>query len=385
MDKTQRDRLAGSLCGLAAGDCLGAQCEGMRRREILRFFNGELTEIMTHEEQKWMGHSRPAGFWTDDTQLALALLEPILKTGGFNPVLAATTFAMLAGTGTADYSFGLMRGAGGGFREAARNLLEGVDWKKSGTVTAGNGAAMRIAPFGVIFRDEPEKMRKHVCESGIITHHDPRGIAAAAAVAAAASFAAKTKPEMFDPGKMLSAVFSYTRATEEFLVDKYADVLEPPRIGVEHHVSECIEPLAGYFDFDEDDAIKLIGQNADRRTEMGSPHPAGVFCLASVICAIYFFARHYSDFEKAVTSVVNIGGATDSTGAMVGGMAGALHGVSAIPERWSGRIQGYKQLLARAAAIGGDKGARVDIVPLIELERGLTAEDRVRTLDLAGR
>jgi ADP-ribosylglycohydrolase len=342
----------------------------MRRRDILRVFNGELADIVT--------------FWTDDTQLALALLEPILQTGDFKPELAAKMFVKLARTDAGLYSLGLMRGAGGGFRKAIRNLVNGRSWRDSGTVTAGNGAAMRIAPFGVIYKTNAGRLRQKVCESAIITHHDPRGIAAAAAIAAGAAYAAVSTPDRFNPKDMLKHVFKFACETEVTLMGKYRDIMKPPRPGVEHHVSECIEPLVDYLNYDEEDAVKLIGGNADMRTEMGSDHPASVFCLASAMCALYFFAKYYFDFETAVVRVVNTGGDTDSTGAMVGGMAGALHGPGAIPDRWSTRIRGYSQLLVRAAALEGDKGALGDIIPLVELERGLTKQEAGLARDLAG-
>jgi ADP-ribosyl-[dinitrogen reductase] hydrolase len=49
-----------------------------------------------------------------------------------------------------------------------------------------------------------------------------------------------------------------------------------------------------------------------------------------------FFA--HKSFEDTLLDVVNRGGDSDTTGAIVGMLAGALHGARAIPGRWLGRL-----------------------------------------------
>jgi ADP-ribosyl-[dinitrogen reductase] hydrolase len=50
---------------------------------------------------------------------------------------------------------------------------------------------------------------------------------------------------------------------------------------------------------------------------------------ASLWCVL-----HEPDFSRAVLAAVNLGGDTDTTGCVVGGLAGAIHGIAAIPEEW---------------------------------------------------
>ena len=50
-------------------------------------------------------------------------------------------------------------------------------------------------------------------------------------------------------------------------------------------------------------------------------------------CALYAI-NCSADFEDAVINAVNLGGDADTIGAIAGGLAGALHGYSQIPERW---------------------------------------------------
>jgi ADP-ribosylglycohydrolase len=39
-------------------------------------------------------------------------------------------------------------------------------------------------------------------------------------------------------------------------------------------------------------------------------------------------------FEEAVLRAVNLGGETDTTGAVTGGLAGARYGPAAVPQKW---------------------------------------------------
>jgi ADP-ribosyl-[dinitrogen reductase] hydrolase len=68
-----------------------------------------------------------------------------------------------------------------------------------------------------------------------------------------------------------------------------------------------------------------------------SKHMDGVrgsgYCVESLEAALWCFFNT-SDFERAVLTAANLGDDADTTAAIVGQMAGAYYGVSAIPKRW---------------------------------------------------
>jgi poly(ADP-ribose) glycohydrolase ARH3 len=72
------------------------------------------------------------------------------------------------------------------------------------------------------------------------------------------------------------------------------------------------------------------------------PHPSEVIqrlghdsrVIRSQPTALYSFLSHPESFEEAVVYAVNLGGDTDTIGAMTGALAGAFHGASSIPQRW---------------------------------------------------
>ncbi len=93
-------------------------------------------------------------------------------------------------------------GAGRGTRAAAMRLLEGVPWQESGTPApyAGNGAAMRAGPVGLLFRDT-RAMCRAAAEQARITHLDPRCAAGSVVIARAVALAAQRRP--FHPSEFI--------------------------------------------------------------------------------------------------------------------------------------------------------------------------------------
>jgi ADP-ribosylglycohydrolase len=55
--------------------------------------------------------------------------------------------------------------------------------------------------------------------------------------------------------------------------------------------------------------------------------------------AIYAFLAHPNSFAEAVLYAVKLGGDTDTIGAMCGAIAGAYHGLDAIPNNWLNALE----------------------------------------------
>jgi len=80
------------------------------------------------------------------------------------------------------------------------------------------------------------------------------------------------------------------------------------------------------------------------------------YAVASLEAALWCFARTES-FEEAVLTAVNLGDDADTTGAIVGQLAGAFYGRRSIPERWLQRLHMSDRITEMATALYSQSGA----------------------------
>jgi poly(ADP-ribose) glycohydrolase ARH3 len=297
-DKLARlERLfAGSLLGTFCGDALGMPAEGLSLADLRARF-GVLRDLADGR--------LPRGSFTDDTQMTVAVAESLLRARKFDGLDLARTFAA---------GYEEKRGYGAGTRAAIEMLRAGVPWDEAGPRvhvggSFGNGAAMRVAPVGLLYHEDPERCGQAARDTARVTHSHELGMEGANLQAQAVAMAVRLAGRSFSPVGFLKAISD--------------------------HVKMHGGPFRG----------KLTV--AERLLETGAtPEQAiadlghGVAAIDSVPTAIYAFARHPHSFEEAVVFAVNLGGDTDTLGAMAGAIAGAYHGEGAIPARWLGVLEG---------------------------------------------
>ena len=78
--------------------------------------------------------------------------------------------------------------------------------------------------------------------------------------------------------------------------------------------------------------------------------PSSGYVKDTYQCAVWAIKNTYS-FEDALVYTVNRRDDADTTGAVAGQMAGAIYGLSAIPERWVNKILWKDQILDQAEAL----------------------------------
>lgn len=87
-----------------------------------------------------------SGTISDDTQLTLATCESVIAAGGVRPEEVANAFISW-------YRAGRITGIGASTLKALRELDGGMHWALAGAkgeMSAGNGAAMRVAPLAFL-------------------------------------------------------------------------------------------------------------------------------------------------------------------------------------------------------------------------------------------
>ena len=274
------DRQIGVLLGTAIGDALGLACEGLSRQRIKRWLG-------VVERYHFFGK---LGVVSDDTEQSALVVQALLTSNGDEAECERRFRRAMAG-----WFLRLPWGIGWSTLRACIRLCVGI--KKSGRPSAGNGAAMRSAPIGAFFHDEPELRRKYSVLIAKVTHTDLRGVDGAVFVAELASqcigACGKRILDCFD-----SAVDT---GLEKTLVERLVRARELALSDASAH-----------------DASEEIGVSG--------------FVLESVPWAAFCFLRFGIDPMKALSECVGAGGDTDSNAAILGSWLGAFHGCGRLPE-----------------------------------------------------
>lgn len=264
-------RALASLRGLAVGDALGSQFfsranyPSLKRREL--------------PPGPWR--------WTDDTEMACSVLAVLAERGRIDQDALARSFAEHH---DAD------RGYGRRVTGLLRQVSEGDDWREpaaamfKGQGSWGSGAAMRIAPLGAWYADDPEQATHQAEISAYTTHQHREAVAGAMAVAAAAAIAAGPEGSA-TPGGLLDGVIALV-----------------PRSAVQAGLRRARDML----DYGDATTVAAV-LGCGRRT---SAHDTVPF-------ALWAAARNLGSFEEAFWTTARAGGDVDTTCAIAGGVVAA--------------------------------------------------------------
>ncbi len=299
-----------ALLGLAAGDVLGAGYEGMGAAAIARLAgDGPLLP-------------RPGALYTDDTQQALVLAYHLLDHDRVDAERLADALVALAGPAGASSVY---RGAGPGFAAFVAHRLEGAAVAEAAQASAGNGAAMRVAPVGVRFAADPARLLDEAVAASLVTHADARGVAAAAAVAMAVAAAAAGAA-----GRDLvhTAADAASDAEHRLFSDHY-DRLGP---GEDWHTfSDALRAAAGLVGRDPAEVAATIGERARRTSAYPDGSGVAAYAPASVVTALVLAADREGEPAGPLERAVRLGGDADTVAAIAGGVVGARTGAAEWP------------------------------------------------------
>ncbi|WP_329545143.1 ADP-ribosylglycohydrolase family protein [Streptomyces sp. NBC_01356] len=290
------DRAMASLRGLAVGDALGSQ-----------FFVPANYPLLKRRElppRPWQ--------WTDDTEMACSVVAVLAVHDRIDQDELARSFAE-------HHDFD--RGYGPAVNRLLRLVREGGDWRAlssalfNGQGSWGNGAAMRIAPLGAWYADDPEQATHQAEISAYPTHQHREAVVGAMAVAAAAALAA-------DPAGPPSA---------EALLDGVIALVPRSAVGA------GLRRARDMLDYADTATVAAV-LGCGRRT---TAHDTVPFALWSA-------ARGLGDYEKAFWATAQVGGDMDTTCAIVGGVV-ASGKAGAPPGTWLERTEGLPDWMPGAA------------------------------------
>ncbi len=281
LDPALLDRARGCAVGAAIGDALGMPLEARSPRSL------------NHLLREMADGRLPAGSFTDDTEMALALAESLLAHRPLDPADLGRRFVAWADTGPDDIGVHT-------YRVLAR-LRRGESWdtaaetvQQGNQASAPNGSLMRCWPVALAHWDDPDALTHDSVLQSRVTH-------AHADCLAACAFA----------NTLIAALLRGTAPAEA--VGEALDAVPMP------------------------DALRALVEGAASRRREELPNSGWVrHTLESALWGLLTTGS----FEEALVQVVNLGGDADSAGAVAGALAGAAYGLGAIPARWRAALRG---------------------------------------------
>ena len=287
-----RDRALGAFLGLAVGDAVGTTLE----------FEDRDTRPRLEDMVGGGPFNLPAGAWTDDTAMALALADSLAASEMLDCRDLMDRFVAWWRNG--DYSCtGRCFDIGITTRRALTRYRRTGDPFAGSTDTksAGNGSLMRLAPVALRFLHDRPRLVTTATDQSRTTH------AAEEAADACRAFA-----EM-----LADAIAGAPRAT-----------------------------LLSSRSFDGAPAIAQVLAGSWRGRARHTVKSSG-YVVDTLEAAIWSVART-ADFRGAVLLAANLADDADTVAAVTGQLAGALYGLNGIPERWLEQVAWKDRLLDTA-------------------------------------
>ncbi|MGP4016548.1 ADP-ribosylglycohydrolase family protein [Saccharopolyspora sp. 5N708] len=318
-------RARGALLGLAIGDALGMPTQSVPRNEILSRY-GELTGFLPGPPDQPIAPNMPAGSVTDDTEQAMLVADLLLEGGGH--INARRLADRLLAWEQDMRRRGSLDLLGPSTKRAVDAVVAGTPIDETGRFGTTNGAAMRIAPVGVVAPvDDLAGLVDLVVEASWVTHSTSVALAGAAAVAAAVSAGIA--------GAGVAEAVGLAAEAAAMAVHKghwvaAGDVAT--RLGWAHGLVEGTAP---------DEAAELIERLVGTSVATQESVPA-VFAVLAV---------WPDDPWRACRFAASLGGDCDTIAAMVGAIAGACHGSAAFPDEAIRKIHQVNQLPIEKTAL----------------------------------
>ena len=306
-------RAFGALAGLALGDALGMPTQAMSPAQI-RAVYGRITGLVDGDTSQPYAPGMPAGSVTDDTEQALLVASLLVRGRGSSSGRIALNAVEFAHALLAWEDSMIERGSldllGPSTKAALERVRAGEDPLSVGGEGTTNGAAMRVTPIGIAMSTaDPEAFADAVWSSCQVTHATRQGFQSAALVAAAVSMGidAARSPSL-DLRSLLWKAVTYV----DSLPERGAWTPDPDVVAATRRAMQlAVNPASSSLEC----LVEQVG------TSVASAH--------AIPMAFALLARVPSPL--ALLDAANIGGDTDTIGAIAGAILGAALGVQVLP------------------------------------------------------
>ena len=313
-------RAYGALAGLALGDALGMPTQAMSPQQIQTVY-GHVTGLVDGDKSQPYAPGMAAGSVTDDTEQALLIASLLLKGHGSGLNLDAGEFshALLAWEDSM-IERGSLDLLGPSTKAALERVRAGENPLRVGGEGTTNGAAMRVTPIGIAASTSDRQLfADAVWSSCQVTHATRQGFQSAALVAAAVSLGIDAGAA--DVTALLRKAVDFVRS----LPERGAWSPEPDVVAATRR------------------ALKLAAQPASSSLEwLAEQIGTSVASAQAIPMAFALLARDPS--PRALLEAANLGGDTDTIGAIAGAILGASLGVEVFDGYGLAQVEQVSQL-----------------------------------------
>jgi ADP-ribosyl-[dinitrogen reductase] hydrolase len=287
---SRREKVLGGLWGSLVGDALGVPVEFMSRDTIRA---NPVTDM-----RQYGTHGQPKGTWSDDGALILCTVDS-LTDGDFDATNMGGRFVQW-------WEDGLWTATGDVFdignttRNALSRIAMGTPAIKAGGLddaSNGNGSLMRILPVVLRLSDSTlESFVDLVEQASAITHGHARS--------------------------RMSCVFYGLIIVRLLQGANPQGALDFARADFTRIYGQSSE-FSSFGPLLEDDIKSMVEEEIYSTGYVLHTLHASIWCLLTT-----------RTFHDCLLKAVNLGGDTDTTGCVAGGLAGVAYGVNSIPAQW---------------------------------------------------
>ena len=299
------------IYGHAIGDALGVPVEFKTREELDKDPVINMRAFGTFD--------MPDGTWSDDTSMVLATMESLGRLGKIDYGDIMQNFLRWAEED--EFTFDGAFDIGNITAQAIRRFSKGTPPLLCGSSeenSNGNGSLMRMSPVALYLNEKykgdlsSDEALKTICDFSALTHGHPRTLTACMIFVLIANEILK------DNSDVKSAIDSGLHNADVALMRN--DILK--------------DEYQEYFG-----RIRSKNFAETPRDEIGSSG----YVLDTLEAAIWCLLNT-DNYADCVLLAVNLGGDTDTTAAVAGGLAGLVYGEDMIPDQWVATLLGRSSI-----------------------------------------
>lgn len=297
-----QDKVRGMFLGVAIGDGLGKPVETWSADRIKEKF-GRITQYEDCSNHKFFENDAK-GTTTDDYQLTKAIAKAFIRTGMFD-------LKAIAEEQVKEFAISV-RGWGGSTRDSFAKIASGEHWKDAGKTNlvgrgTGNGICMKVSPIGLYLSLTNGKFIDYAPYIA-----DVSGMSHCTSIAVTSGFA-----------QVLAINYCFENDVNSFSEDSFSNlILGSADLGKLFYPDTITDKIQDRFELIDkyvmsDDIIEAFKGTC--------------YVYDSLPFTYAFFLRNPFSIDS-LYDCISAGADTDTNGSMLGGLLGALHGVSIFPD-----------------------------------------------------